>query len=291
MTSLIHTIATKGAVRTVKRYFAMKKRYGSNQDKMKRNLESYIDLINSYEAKITFPTPGITMKRNCDTLLSLSQEGIEWSLHGHRHTDYSKQTLQLFEKDIIKGQKVWKDNDIELFGYRGPYLSPVKGQAELLAKLGFAYDSSVSYMPKNILRDVRTLKSVKRILDYYKPISEPSVKIRKGFAEIPVWLPDDEILVDRMELQESKIQDIWLDLAEQSMQMRAPLVLQLHPERIGICKRALASLLKWGADHGAKFVNLHELASCGILEEEKAVIAITGDLDIMSLSDLKAMKT
>jgi hypothetical protein len=63
-------------------------------------------------------------------------------------------------------------------------------------------------------------------------------------VEIPVSLPEDEMLVDRLGIKDEKrIAGIWQDILKESHARGELFTLQLHPERILSCQRALSEVL------------------------------------------------
>jgi hypothetical protein len=69
--------------------------------------------------------------------------------------------------------------------------------------------------------------------------------MRGRLVEIPVAMPDDEILVDRLGIKSgTAIGDVWVRLLEIAYNRGDILTLQLHPERGAICREGLAILLR-----------------------------------------------
>jgi hypothetical protein len=63
-------------------------------------------------------------------------------------------------------------------------------------------------------------------------------------VEIPVSLPEDEMLVDRLGIKDEKrIAGIWQDILKESHARGELFTLQLHPERILSCQLALSEVL------------------------------------------------
>jgi hypothetical protein len=62
-------------------------------------------------------------------------------------------------------------------------------------------------------------------------------------VEIPVSLPDDEILLDRMGMPPQKIGNVWNEMGCMALERRELLTIQLHPERAIILKKSLEKVL------------------------------------------------
>ena len=86
-------------------------------------------------------------------------------------------------------------------------------------------------------------------MEYYKPTKDAKIHEKFGLVRIPVWLPDDEIMVDRLGMSGAEVGKYWLRMAEKSVKMNVPLIVQLHPERIDLCGRGLEMLLEVSLTH------------------------------------------
>ena len=268
-----------------------------SETKMQKNMKDYANTLRKYDAVGTIPVPAITLSRNREFIQSIDQSIIEWAMHGYIHTDYKKLDAEEFNLHIKNGVKIFKENGLYLYGFRAPYLSMGTDGFDILKKNSLLYDSSHSYLSSVMSEEEFRKEPVKKIVDYYGANNSAGLEIVNEITEIPVWLPDDEILVDRLGMSPKNISKCWLSMAEEAMRTDGILVLQLHPERFQICKEALVSVLKWGNENDAEFLKLSDIAKEARLNsksfkgQEHPVIAITGDLDIMSIRDLKAMNS
>ena len=62
-------------------------------------------------------------------------------------------------------------------------------------------------------------------------------------VEIPVSLPDDEILIERLGGANGLVKETWLRILSQTHQRGELFTLQLHPERIALCADGLSAVL------------------------------------------------
>ena len=70
-------------------------------------------------------------------------------------------------------------------------------------------------------------------------------RFKDGFIEIPVSIPDDEAMVERLGITQGKdISAIWGDILQKTYDRGDLLTLQLHPERISLCETALNDTVK-----------------------------------------------
>ena len=293
MPSLLHTVKTKGVSNTLKRMLALVQRYGIKGDRLKKNLIEYIDIIRKYDGRITYPIPAITLQRNIGFIKSIDQDFIEWSMHGYVHINYAEESADNFKKHLKMGKNIFKKSGIKLYGFRAPYLSINDEFLSEISGEGLSYDSSFSYNTGILDDSMDMSKSARKILKFYSP-GEFNLRQYGKLTEIPVWLPDDEIIVDRLQLSRDKMEKYLMKAMNRSIKLRSPLILQLHPERFFFFRAPLENFLKVINKDGVKMSTLNEIAENfrknGFLTETPAV-AITGDIDIISISDLMAMKS
>ncbi|AGB04692.1 putative xylanase/chitin deacetylase [Aciduliprofundum sp. MAR08-339] len=280
MPSLIHTIKTKGFVNTLKRGAVIYSRYSFNR--FVSSFNTIIEILEDYNASSTFPITAMTLERNVDTIKEWRNKRIEWAMHGYVHVDYSNLDKETIEKHIVAGRKIFYRSGIELYGFRAPYLSVNDEILGILRERRFLYDSSKSFFVDVIPVD----GNVKRILKYYKPIKNWKLENYDGLVEIPVSLPDDEILVDRLGYRGDKIGKIWVKMCEIIKDLGGIPVLQLHPERGRICSDALSMVLEWARKNDINVVQLKDIAQGNLSN----ILVITGDVDIIKISDLRYMK-
>jgi uncharacterized protein YejL (UPF0352 family) len=283
MASLLHTIKTKGVINTIKRMGMVTSRYSFNA--FSKSIHTMVDVLEKYDAKVTFPITAITLERNIDLIKELDSKSIEWAMHGFVHLDYAKLDKDLIEEHIKKGKKIFNKANINVVGFRAPYLSSNNNLLSILSKNGFIYDSSKCYFVKVISSEIN---NVKIILDYYKPLEKWGIKKYNDILEIPICLPDDEILSDRLKYKDEKIGKIWIEMCQRLTKKKIIPILGLHPERGRICKTALDIVLNWARKNDVKSVCLKDIANNK--NKKDMLIAITGDVDVIKISDFKHMK-
>ena len=277
MVSLAHTIKTKGFKNTLKRVMEIYSRYSFNG--LVKSMNAMLSILDDYDAYATFPITAITLQRNIDLIKEYRNKRIEWAMHGYVHVDYTHLSLDVVDKHIRMGKKIFESAGIELYGFRAPYLKINYDIIQVLRDNEFIYDSSHSFFVPVIPIE----KDVKIILDYYSPIKEWKIEIFNGIAEIPVSLPDDEILVDRLGYKGEKIGKIWVNMCKKLKNINAIPVIQLHPERGKICAEGLRMVLNWARKNDIEVLHLKDVAD----GKRENVMAITGDVDVIKLSDFR----
>lgn len=188
---------------------------------------------------------------------ALHRQGVEFAIHGYIHTDYrlvsSEQQVQHFNHAI----KVFENSKVSYTGFRAPFLR-INGKTPLvLGNLGFKYDSS-----RIINWDVvdhekypkQSGREYDRLLEYYMPLNAAEhlalPRFINGFVEIPVSMPDDEAMVDRLGITDKKeIGRLWLDILQRTYNRGELFTVQLHPERISFCESALIDVVQQAKQH------------------------------------------
>ena len=280
----------------------MVRRYGLSQKRMVRALAQMSADARERGIGMTVPVVGsILTEKRADFLKSISHERFEIAVHGYRHEDFSALGVDRLRADISKAKETFEGYGFRPSGYRTPYMRPKDGLARLLSESGFAYSSS-----KTVISD-RSTASNRATLEksdamtreiYGPPLSNPKSitdGMENGVMEIPVSLPDDEVLIDRMGIRDDELTaSILEDVIRTSLTSVPFAVVQIHPERYLLMRKALLSAVaKLQREGGIGFITLRELSeflksgkqSPSMARNEKFV-CVTGDLDIMSLGDL-----
>jgi len=244
--------ASRGASPTFERILSILSRFGITSRRMEDRLNKYIEITDKFNCFPTFAVTAITLKRHPNLIRDLVRKGAELAVHGYVHVDYKLLPLEQQIKHFEKAAEVFEVNSIPFKGFRAPYLRSNSFTLEALISLQFAYDSSQtirwplideSKYPK------RRTGEYKRLLDFYQPrdaatyLSLP--RFINGLLEIPVSIPDDEAIVERLGIaKEQQIAEIWEAMLQRTYASGELLVLQLHPERIQLCESALGAILK-----------------------------------------------
>lgn len=281
MAKLKEVVKMKGGMRnTGRRFCLMLKRYGLTKHKMLRNIEEMDNLCRKYNIIPTFFTPAYDVWFVYDQDLTK----YKMAVHGWRHICYT--SLPAKEQEVHL-QSIKKVKEM-INGFRAPYLDMNTEFLKLLAKYKFKFDSSTT---RHFDVVDKTNKAYDAILELYQPADFNLPYIHHGIVEIPVSLPDDEMLIDRLGLNEEQIFDIWTRMLVQSIDEHGMFILALHPERFQLCKQALEKLLKLVKTEGIWTPNMEELADwwknkpADIIWPNgyTSVFIVSGDIDRLSL--------
>lgn len=295
MTSIKNTIHRKGAKGALKRITKIVTRYGFSSSKMTKN----ILLFSKASPAVTWPITAKTLERHYKNIPKTLN--VECAVHGYVHIDYSKLSAETLKKHLHKALQIFHTYNINVCGFRAPYLQWNNSDNNLLKSLGFLYNSSSSIhwdaVPEKYLNKSYNLAlTTYKLMDASKNPSLPFMK--NGVVCIPVSLPDDEMLIDRLGIKDQNIlSKVWLRILEQTNERGELFVLQLHPERFHLANHALANLIKTAKQKSIWITTLKEVAEWwkthineGWPENYKSAFCITGDIDVMSIWDYRFMR-
>jgi len=256
----------------------------------------------THDIGMTIPVVGSNInERRARFLKSVSHDRFEIAVHGFTHKDFSGISEEQLKEDVRRAKKAFEAYGFSPTGYRAPYLRSGRGLLRILSELGFTYSSSVTKVSDHSMSENKILleRCDEIALEVYgtHPTTAETItdRIENGIIEIPVSLPDDEILIDRVGINDdAMLTSILEDIVHESFKLNSYAVIQIHPERYPIFRNALLSMREeMKRDSGVHFISLTELSKhlrSQIPQSDdigkRKFISITGDLDIMSLRDL-----
>jgi peptidoglycan/xylan/chitin deacetylase (PgdA/CDA1 family) len=281
------SIKNRGLLGTVRRGFSVMNRYGVTRNKIPRNLITLNHILQEYGAIATIPITVRVLSRNPDILNYLGNEHIEIAVHGYVHKDYTKLSYDEIVSHMKHAIAVCNDMGIRPHGFRAPYLKTSNEVLRAIAAVGLEYDSSYTVCFGVLPKDSDYDAPAHQVLNACKTISDsPKLTRIEGILEIPVALPDDEWLVDQLHLAPKEVAKCWISALKESMRTdESVFVLQLHPERVAILSDTLIEVLEWAIRSNVRIRSLSEIAKNGTRPGENCM-AITGDMDIVRLSDI-----
>jgi peptidoglycan/xylan/chitin deacetylase (PgdA/CDA1 family) len=241
----------KGPFSLVRRARSIASRYGLSPHKMNRALRSFVETLEQSGCGATFPITATTLKRNPDSIAKYLDKDIEFAVHGYTHIDYAQLTPDQQLAHLLCAREIFSENGVKAVGFRSPYLRREAHLNSALVKLGFEYVSNQS-----ILWDVvetgtfspSAYANYKRAISFYDPwraedrLSLP--QLYNQLVEIPVSLPDDEMLLDRLGgEQKGLVETAWRRILLETHQRGELFTIMLHPERIVLCQDGLSAVL------------------------------------------------
>ncbi len=290
---------SRGAKKIFARLYTVKKRFGFGPKKQIGFIRYYISVLKDCGAKGTFFIPAKILKRHIQYIKGIQSDNIEWGIHGYAHTDFSRLTLGEQKLHIDNAILIFDRLGIEFRGFRSPYLRQNPGTLKAIIESNrFLYCSNNSILWDEIYsKDTGHGKWIRDFCHPFLHSACPSIsKKHNGIIEIPVSLPDDDVLLDREKFSPDKILSLWLDMLKICHERNEVFTLQLHPERIyeldNVLKKlieaakksnpplwitTLGELAKWQAQQGI------ENRICPPIY--RGAFCITGDIDSITIGD------
>lgn len=273
----------------IKKAYRYTQRYGLfGTQKTKKCMEICDDILSRYDAKGTVFVPGVILQKHKNILIRFCENAIEYGIHGYSHVDYATLSFNAQRTHLAKAKNILLEFGVEHLGFRAPYGSFNKDTRKVLKELEFAFDSSPVFL-HDVVKELPVDKvTLQLITSYYTPVNSSFPMWDDNVLVIPFTIPDDEILVDRIDLLPQTIEKIWNKIIEDISRRGGVFVLQLHPLRIIILKNILKNLLKNAKNLGFNIYSLGEFTAAvkkGKINSESRVFSFSGDLDAMSLME------
>jgi len=245
-TPLFIAIRGKGIPALFKRVHAIGSHYGLTASKMDICLSRFVDLLQQYDCGATFPITGVALTYNGDVVREYQSRGIEFAIHGYAHVDYSALSLDEQVTHLKQALCAFEQNGMKVSGFRCPYLRWNADMLTAIEQQGLVYDSSQA-LASDVVDGLET-EAYRRVLEFYGARSTddyPSLpRLTGNLVRIPYCLPDDEALVDRLQLTDPEpMAEIWLEVLRRTCESGVLFTLGLHPERVALCEEALRAVL------------------------------------------------
>jgi len=248
--SLAMSIRSRGPAGSAARTRRVLSRFGPTANAMTRHLDRYNAITAELGARPTWPTTACVLGRHPDVLKRYADGGAELAVHGLVHGDHASLDERTQRETITRALEIFERSGIYATGFRGPYLRYNQATLDVLRELGFRYHSSqaVVFPPRDgSSAAARSTPSYALALKLYSAVDARHVavtpRLRDGLVDIPVAIPDDEILVERLSLDAVARTLEWIHILDLTHRRGDLFTLQLHPERIPELGDALRATL------------------------------------------------
>jgi peptidoglycan/xylan/chitin deacetylase (PgdA/CDA1 family) len=263
-------VKSRGIVNSFERAGQVASRFGLTAARMEARLRRYADVVAEAGFRPSLPITARVLARNPRVAVGLQARGVELCVHGLIHNDLTRLPEAAQAGQIEEACEVFRHHCISFVGFRSPYLKHNAATLAAVEKAGFEYDSNLPFYwrPTQSLGDLspREQDGLERGLRFYDPRSYPEERSLPrfvgGLVEIPVSLPDDEMLLDRMSLSSGRVGKVWVEMIQTALARGELLTLQLHPERLSILEGPLRDVLRIArTGGGAWLATLGEVAA------------------------------
>jgi len=288
LSRISHVLRENGLKQTVRKSLRTVSRYGFSSRKMKNNVRTFTDICRRQDAQgCTLFVPGAVLSHNGEFIASL-QGFAEFGLHGLRHIHYDELGFEDQLKDFKEG---WGGLDSAGIKngriFRAPYGRTNGDTLRALKECGCAVDSSRTFLWDTLKTDNPLYA---KALEGYTLSERSAPYMEGGILEVPFSLPDDEMLVDRLDLPAEKVAAVWNEIVAKAAETDQLFVLQLHPNRMVFLKETLGSVIKEAKDRSMPVGSIGAVSgrwkAAGEGGLKGGAVCITGDIDAMSAWEL-----
>ena len=242
-------------------------RFGPTEGAMSAHLDHYAAIAAEQRAPVTWPTTACVLARHPGRLRAYTERGIELAVHGLVHADHERLDARTQRDSIARALDIFARAGVKATGFRGPYLRYNAATLDVLRSLGFRYHSSqaIVFPPRDArAAAARAIPSFAQAIALYHARDARDVaslpRIQNGIVDIPVAIPDDEIIVERLRFDGPARADEWRHILELTQARGELFTLQLHPERIPELGTALATVLAHARRRGVWIASLDAIA-------------------------------
>ncbi len=285
------------------------RRYGLTSSRMMEAIDALVSELEQYECRATFPVTAVALARNPAPIRYLRERGAEIAVHGWNHVDLERYSLEQLREYLSRALELFERQGIPVWGFRSPYLRHNGAIRQAAEEAGFRYVSNQPVLWDTIELSGYSrerLQAYQQAIDFYGPkvsAEHLSLPVMQGrIVEIPVSLPDDEMLVERLGAGSAQIAEVWTRILHQTYARGELFVLQLHPERAEVCAPALGRVLSEARalNPPVWIASLHEVAEWWRQRQiesgrapfwpgnARSALSITGDIDALTLWDYGA---
>ncbi|HEX5130934.1 MAG TPA: polysaccharide deacetylase family protein [Candidatus Krumholzibacteria bacterium] len=242
----------RGASNLVRRSAQIATRFGPTPERMGGRFERFMDILDEYAIRPTFPITALPMSRNPAFAHRLVDRGAELAVHAWSHIDLSALDLDGQREHMSRAVDLFRSCSVPFTGFRAPYLHWNEDTMRVVGEFQFRYSSNQTVwwdvIDESTL-DEKARAGLARGVSFYGPIPAARFRAlpfrRDNFIEIPVCLPDDEIPLDRMYIHDAGyLGTMWRMIFARTYDRGELFTLQLHPERIDFFAGALRGLLE-----------------------------------------------
>gem|GEM_PF-64075 len=225
-------------------------RYGLGTARAERRLLDCVALLQRYDGRPTFATPGRVVARKPEFFRRIQDLGAELAVHGYDHVDFRRLAPDEAAAQYRQAVQAFEEAGLTVDGFRCPYLSFSSDQHPALPNGVFRYSSNRALwwdvIPSARLDNATPVMT--RLLASYQPESaERKLALpwmEDGLLEIPVSLPEDLQLYDGLRLGPEAVADVWIAILQQIHARGELFVLMFHPELFDRSATALEAVLR-----------------------------------------------
>jgi peptidoglycan/xylan/chitin deacetylase (PgdA/CDA1 family) len=241
----------KGTWNAMRRAAAIGTHYGLGPRRMEDRLATVLAVADRCGCRATLPVVASVAERYPEVIARYWARGLEFAVHGLYHVDHTDLAKVDQIDQLERAKQALEGAGTLVAGFRAPYLRANEATIEAVRRTGFEYDASQAFhWPLDTAAGGgggRTTGAYERALDFYDARSAGAHPVlpwlESGIVRLPYCLPDDEAVVDRLELTPTRIAALWRGILDRTHERGELFTLAVHPERIVECAAAMADVL------------------------------------------------
>lgn len=248
-----HLLRSKGLPLLIKRAGLLLERFGIGPEKIDKCMGRYISLLKEGGFKPTLFATAVLLDRYPKIFRRYADTGAEFACHGLVHTDYSKLTREQQAEHFNAARSLFRKHELPVYGFRSPFLRWNENTAKALQDANYQWSSnqvcswdtlgSAKFNGDSWKKRLSNLETFYRSSTSTKFLSLP-VQIGE-FLDIPVSIPDDEFLVDRLGVKGAgTIFTVWQSIFLKAYEENSLYVHLSHCERMNFFAEPLEALFK-----------------------------------------------
>ncbi len=248
--TLSRSIRSKGGGAFARRVGLILRRFGWDPAPLARSMALYAGVLREQQAPATWTVTANAARRHPEVLAPYRDSPVELGLHGWRHTDHQCANVLTQRAEVRCAADELARLGLQPAGWRSPYLRSGLGTLDEVTARGLRWEASASLefpCAGKAALDARGADTWERAVAFYSAAAwEARLAlpwVADGLVRFPTALPDDEMLIDRLNLPTADITAIWLAMLQRTHADGELLVMQLHPERARDFAAPLAALL------------------------------------------------
>jgi glycosyltransferase involved in cell wall biosynthesis/peptidoglycan/xylan/chitin deacetylase (PgdA/CDA1 family) len=227
-------------------------RFGLSARKSRGHFEELLSVTDRYGVRPTLPVTAVTARRHPELVRWLQDRGVEVAAHGYVHNDYKSISAVEQLNQVQRARDEMNSLGFEVRGWRCPYSRWNEDTMAALRRTGFEYDATPVYEwpafdQENIVMSPEARADYERLCKLYSVQDAGTRAVlphsSDGLVQIPMSIPQDEDMVDRLHLRPDQMSRVWLRVLTETRQLGELFVVCLHPERARLCREPLDAIL------------------------------------------------
>ena len=250
MRYLRHLLRTKGLSKLPRRSGQLLQRFGLfTPDKIGACLRDFVALTAEFGCTPTLCVTAVLLERYPAVFKELADRA-ELAIHGYTHVDLRNLSPQELAEQFTRARAAFERCGLPVDGFRAPYLSWNGEAGDLLQAHHLTCSSNKVFDWEVLSRHELTpsqaedINRLYRFYDIWTARRNPSLPYcNQQSVEVPISIPDDELLIDRLGLGEEQVFSVWREAFQKSYARGELFSLLCHPERVPHYRAALRRLL------------------------------------------------